>query len=616
MEKDEPRSEPARASGHNDSAEDKQPEPEADESPREKPHEFIAPRESRTFEKPEFKAEPATDAEPISASRSWLGRLKNWYLAHKLWSIPLSVLALVLILALVPWTRYHLGALALKKDFAVQVLDSKTNSPVSGATVFSGSASAETDANGRATLHSLKVGNHSVSVAKKYYKDGQATVLVPILKAKSSPSVALEATGRQVKITVTDVVTTTGLSGVDIKVADITAKTDKDGNAAVVLPAGAASQKASLSSSGFNKADVTVQVDDKTVKENKFSLTPAGKIYFLTTRTGKLDVMKVDLDGKNAELVLAGTGHEDENNTSLVASPDWRYLALRAKRTADANPQVYIINAATDKTNQIDEGNASFELEGWVGNTLIYTVQRNDLHWEAGRNKVKSYNATNGLQQILDQSSGVGDANAFGYEYYTNTFIIGGNVIFAKNWTTVWDSKSYAPAIDLGGKQNTLVSIGADGKNRQNVSAFDAKTITPTYSRSSPNGIYIWQHNINDSTDNFLNYSPGSAPKSVSISTDQFYKQRPTWYLSPNDKQAFWVEVRDGKNTLLLGDGSAENGKTLASGSDYTTYGWFTDKYLLVSKDANELGIMGIGGGNILKVTSYQAGENYKYRGY
>ncbi len=578
----------------------------------------MAPRESRVpIEVQDHSAEPAAEEPTVTdQSSSRLGRLKTWYLTHKKISIPLSILVLLLILAAVPATRYSLGALALKKDFGIQVLDSKTTSPVSGASVTAGSATAETDANGRAVLRGLKVGNHQVSVSKKYYKDGQANVLVPILKAKSAPSVSMEATGRQVKITVTDVVTTTGLSGVSIKVADTTAKTDKDGSAAVVLPAGTPSQKATLSFDGFNQADVTVQVDDKTVKENKYKLTPTGKIYFLTNRSGKLDVMKVNLDGSSPELVLAGSGHENETDTSLVASPDWKFLALRAKRTADANPQVYIINTATDKTIQIDEGNARFDLDGWVGNTLIYTVARNDLHWETGRNKVKSYNATNGQQQVLDQSTGVGDANAFGYEYYPSLFIIGSNVIFAKNWSTVWDANAYVPQIDLTGKQNVLVSIGADGKNRQTVSAFDAKTITPNYTRSSPNSLYIWQHNIGDSTDNFLTYTPGTAPKSASISTDQFYKKRPTYYLSPNDKQAFWVEVRDGKNTLLLGDANADNGKALASASDYSTYGWFTDKYLLVSKDSNELGIMGTGGGNILKVTSYQAGDNYSYRGY
>jgi len=41
-----------------------------------------------------------------------------------------------------------------------------------------------------------------------------------------------------------------------------------------------------------------VQVTDQAVPANTFSVTPAGKLYFLSKRTGQINVMKSDLDGK------------------------------------------------------------------------------------------------------------------------------------------------------------------------------------------------------------------------------------------------------------------------------------------------------------------------------
>jgi hypothetical protein len=76
--------------------------------------------------------------------------------------------------------------------------------------------------------------------------------------------------------------------------------------------------------------------------------------------------------------------------------------------------------------------------------------------------------------------------------------------------------------------------------------------------------------------------------------------------LSPSADQTFWSESRDGKNTLFIGDQGGQNGKQIASLSDYNTFGWFTDDYLLVSKNSSELYIMDKAGKQAaLKVSDY-----------
>ena len=68
-------------------------------------------------------------------------RLKNWYTSHKKISIPLTFLAVVLILALVPFTRFKTAGLILTNNFSVKIVDATAGTPVSGATVSSGSIS-------------------------------------------------------------------------------------------------------------------------------------------------------------------------------------------------------------------------------------------------------------------------------------------------------------------------------------------------------------------------------------------------------------------------------------------------------------------------------------------
>jgi hypothetical protein len=66
--------------------------------------------------------------------------------------------------------------------------------------------------------------------------------------------------------------------------------------------------------------------------------------------------------------------------------------------------------------------------------------------------------------------------------------------------------------------------------------------------------------------------------------------------ISPDGHQTFWSDSRDGKNALFVGDEAAKNAKQVALLKDYRAYGWYTDKYLLVSKDSSELYVLPVAG--------------------
>ena len=561
---------------------------------------------------PEIEAElplPEAVAKPVSGSSRWQ-RLRGWYLARKKLSIPISILAALLLLLTIPATRYPLAGLVLKKNFTLQVTDQTTLAPVSGATVSSGSISALTDGNGKVNLR-LAVGHHSVNIAKKYYQNRRADVLVPILGQKTPPVITAQATGRQVKITVKNTVSNKSLADVDIKVLDVTAKTDKDGKALLVLPAGEASQKASLSLSGYNSADVTLKVSDTAVAENNFAITPAGKVYFLSKQSGKIDVVKANLDGSARETILAGTGREDNQNTVLLASRDWKYLALLSRRDSDL-AKLYMIETSTDKVTAVDEGNATFSLIGWSDANFVYQVDRIGYQlWQPKAQALKSYNAASKKISILDETDAQG-SNDFDYnhESFSDVYIVGQRLVFVKSWYS-----TYSDNVSLSDNQLGIYSINVAGGNRSTNKTFGYAQNQSTYEQSflaKPDEIFFQV--VEKSADaKYLVYANGQVTEKPSIKDafDNYLNggQYITYLQSPSGNSTFWSESRDGKNSLFIGDAAGGNAKQIASASDYQTYGWYSEDYLLASKNSSELYIL-TGAGikkdtEALKITDY-----------
>jgi hypothetical protein len=538
-------------------------------------------------------SESIAGTKPPGSSR--LGRFKAWYGARKRWAIPATVLLLVLLLAAVPFTRYNLAGLVVKSDLTLRILDSTSNTPVSGATVSLGTTSVQTDGSGMATFHHLKAGHHKLILSKKYYQDKTIDALAPILGSKKESSVQMIATGRQVRITVTNLINKEPIADANIKVAGTTAKTDKTGNALIVLPVGTTEQEASLSANGFNDSSVNIKVSSDKIQDNPFSLTPSGKVYFLSKLSGKIDVVKTNLDGTKRDMVMAGTGKEDDRSTVLLAARDWKYLALLSKR-AGASPSLYLINTADDSSTVIDEGSADFTLTGWAGDNFIYTVSRTNVPlWQNGRQVLKSYNAATKKAIVLDQTTATG-SDSFSYvsELIGNTYAYEDQVFYIKNWSSAFSSAAEAQLVT---KQATFNSIKPDGTGKKSIRSFGlapgalAADITLDSRIKAPDNVEL---SFSDGTkNNFYTYANGQVKDDTVTTIEGYYASiYSTYLLSPSGSKTFWSESRDGKNSLFIGDEEGQGGKQVSALSDYNTYGWYTDDYLLVSKSSSELYVM------------------------
>lgn len=556
--------------------------------------------------------DPDTEAPPEKVQTSAKRHTKNplsYYWSHKKWAIPATILALIVIVLAVPYTRYKTLDLFLREDITISVIDSSTNSPVSGAQLQFGSTTAITAANGKAQIR-IPVGHASVAISKQYYKSTNALIFVSYAKNQDSFTVHVVATGRQVPIVVLNKITNNPIPNAELKVLDTETKTDKNGKATIVLPVGASSQSGQVIANGYNTLATSVQVTGQAVVANTFLLTPSGYVYFLSNLSGKVDIVKTNLDGTNRQTVLAGTGHEIPGSTILLASRDWKYLALLTQRNATGNPELDLIDTSTDTMSNIDEGNATFTLVGWDGDRFIYRVGRTAIQdWQNNQQALKSFNAPTKTLTVLAQTTASGSSQ---YDWIgqqiSDTYILNDQVVYAISWLSSYDN-----VYQMNSKQATLNSVNPDGSGNTTLKSFSVAAGTQTSDISltiepydNPSSLAIQFFNGGQPADSYYEYENGQVTSTTELNDQNFYNNTYATYLeSPSGNQTFWSSPADGKNTLTVGDKNGNNGNKIAILSDYDTYGWYTDNYLLVSKNGSELYIMPVTGGTPLRITDY-----------
>lgn len=568
--------------------------------------ESVVPAEQDT------KSDTIVDAGDEATQGNKLRRFLAGYWRRKRWAIPVTLLAIVAILAGVPATRYGLAAYVVSQPVSVTVVDQATKKPVTSADVRLEGRTYKTDKDGKVTINEVKVGNHSLAVSKKYYKDESVQVFVPLTKGVSQ-QVNMTATGRQVPIVVVSKISGKPLENVTLESSGTEVKTDKEGKAVIVLPADKTDLPIKLSNGGFNPLEARVKVTDQVAKENTFALVPSGKVYFLSRQSGKIDVVKTDLDGSNRQVVVQGTGKEEDRNTVLLASRDWKYLALLSRRDSGL-ARLYLIDTATDKMSEMDSGNASFTLVGWNDHDFVYRVQRNNIKlWEANHAAFKSYNADKKQLFTIDQSSALTEGSSTYYQQFGNGILVEGKLAYTIAWE--WQGMYYYER-NMAGKNNSLRVASVSSNSKKDVKTWPADQYS-SYIQSylyAPGEVYlsIWSNAVQK--DVFYEYEDG-AVKDADIDSEKFNSPYPTYLESPDGKRTFWSEQRDGRATFFVGDAAGENGKQLAVIDDGQVYGWYSDGYLLVSKKGSELYIMPVDGGTPFKVADYHKPQ-VTYRGY
>jgi hypothetical protein len=553
----------------------------------------------------------AEDALAAGASRQKTakqpGKLRRFFGSKWIW---IAAGILILAIAAWPYSRYKVLGLALKKTVTVAVVDSKTNTPVSRATVQLDGVSAKTDANGTAKLY-VPVGAGNMQVSEQYYRNTVQRVFIG-LAAVPAARLTLVATGRQVPVKVVNRIGGQPLAGAVVSVLSTSAKTNAQGVATIVLPVNSNTDQATISLAGYNVSQAPVTVTGSVVAANTFQLVPAGQVYFLSNASGKIDVVKTNLDGSSRQTVLPGTGQEDPVTTVLLASRDWHYLVLEAQRSG-SQAALYLIDTSNEKVTGFDNTNAAFTPIGWLGDDFTYDVAKNTVPTTAaGHEVLKSYNAATGQLYQLDQNQVVGSGSNFAYQNFSNFDLVNDALVY----TTQWAASGTA---DLSGQSATIRTIQANGQDKKDLFSTAAPTVGYFQSvRYQPGIIYYALDSYADNKTTYYTYQNNTVSPAAGLTATNFDQPYPLYYPAPAGDQTFWSQLRDGQNSLFIGDSTGQNQKAVASSGSYKAFGWYTNSYLLVTdKNNSQLLILPANGAQTpLKVADYYSqpqGGSYGY---
>jgi hypothetical protein len=471
----------------------------------------------------------------------------------------------------IPASRYGVLGIFIKKNITIVVNDTTTKKPVSQAKVTINGQTVNTASDGTAKFSQVPTGEYTVVVSKKYYKDSNNNFTVPSFGEAQADTISLSATGRQIELSVVNKITRQPLAKALIKLGETSGETDDKGLATIVLPADKKTVTGTIAVDGYNSADITVTVSENS-DANKFSVTPVGRIAYLSKITGKINLMTANLDGSDSKVMIQGTGNEKDNTTSQLAARDWNYVALQAHRASDSRNQLYVVDTKSGNLKTVDSGDVDLQLIGWSGHKFVYIVNRSYSYNTDKRQALKSYDADTGKLSTIDETHLIGGLS----ENLGDLYIVNSKIVYVKSW---WDNTS---------TKGSIFVMNPDGSGKKSAHDIDLGAGTSGYlylnsKLYEPAAIY---YDINDKVFEYENGAVKQAAISVDDLENDFY---PTFLLSPSDKKTFWYEPRDGKNTIFVGDDQAKSPKTLATLSDFATYGWYGDDYVLLSKNGSEL---------------------------
>jgi hypothetical protein len=215
-----------------------------------------------------------------------------------------AVVVVGLIIGLTP-LRYPVLGWGIKANLDVRVSDGATKQLLPGARVTIGSSQAVTDKAGVAHFVHINAGPATIKVTKAAYDSWTSKTTIGF-GDNAGIDARLTATGIRVNLKLINYVTDQPVKGARVQVGDADVVSADDGSvAASVSPDQASGQQATakVTADGYNDLSVTVALKDTAAISAK--LVPAGSVYFLSNRSGRVDLYSAALDGSGSHVVLA-----------------------------------------------------------------------------------------------------------------------------------------------------------------------------------------------------------------------------------------------------------------------------------------------------------------------
>lgn len=201
----------------------------------------------------------------------------------------------------------------------------------------------------------------------------------------------LKTVGLPLKFRVVDWLTEQPVTHGELLVGDAVTIPDDQGYVSIKVPP-TEDKKIKVTSKvdGYvsKEQELTIQTDPV----QQIAIIPAGKLYFISNRTGSLGIYSSDLDGGNVAQVVAPS----PNETSAVdfsPSPNGDYAVLASTREGAHDSsnnllqKLYVVNLQDGSLTAVDEG-LWFDFVDWSGNTVVYLTASSSSEQELSSLKV------------------------------------------------------------------------------------------------------------------------------------------------------------------------------------------------------------------------------------
>lgn len=467
----------------------------------------------------------ATTKKKKSFKQKIAGFFRGWWQIKPIRYGTIAALLLVLtIFALLPTTRYWaLNSVGVRVASSVTVIDSETRLPLKNISVKIQEKAVVTNEKGLATFSNLKVGKSKLEITKR----GYATVTKDVTLGWGSNPLKNEellATGEKFTFVLSDWLSDAKITKAEATVGESSAIANNEG--VIVLTVGEenfAELEIRLQAEGYREE--RLRLSDLNREKTEVKMVSNRKHVFVSNRSGKYDVYKRDLDGKNESILMAATKKE-RDTPSVLMHPLVNVAAVVTSRDGEFNSDgfvydgLYIVDSESGKYDRITRSE-QLQLIGWSGDSLVFwQVIEGTSAGNPERSKLISYNIKTQTRTDLAASN-----------YFNDVELVNDRVVYAVSSYAVPASQAKLYSIDVAGKGKKTVL------DRQVWDIFRDSYDKLVVSTEDQSWYEIW---INSEATTKLNVRPNPTVRK--------------YVRSPDATRVVWAEVRDGKGVLLESD--------------------------------------------------------------
>lgn len=503
---------------------------------------------------------------------------EKWWNNKKLrYSTFAGIGVLIVLSILIPVSRYFiLNTFGVRAKTSITVYDESSKFPLKNVQVSISGKTVKTDQKGLAKLENIKLGKQKLTISKRAFAEVSKNVTIgwgsnPLGKTDIKP------VGAQYTFYLTDWLSGKPVSLGQATSGDYDAGADKDGKILLTIePSDDEDLDVNISSNGYRTEKIKLDLSNKAKIDVK--LVSKRKHPFISRRSGTYDLYKIDVDGKNENLVLKGSGLEN-SSMNILSHPTDEVTSVTSTREEVRNSDGYLLNSLyivdlEDNSSERIAQAEAIKTYGWSNDKLIYTLTvAGTSAANPKRNRLFSYDYKTKSKKELASANNFNDI-----------LLIGSNVYYAPG-------NSY-----VGNGSSNFSRINADGSNQVNILNKEVWNIF----RSSYDDF-----DLSVANQEWYNYKTSDDKAFISSSPPTNFVNK-DFIDNPSFKKSLWTEDRDGQGTLILYDIPKKDDKVLKqqAGLKYAVR-WLDDTKLVYRiQTSNETAdyVLNIDGGDAVKI--------------